>query len=197
MILRQYQSLGLLPELITFVFLAAAVATLALVTLRVSWRTPVALVPNAIGAGALAPAYADDDYCRAFAANFLAHWATWNEHTFRHRANRAIELMTPAVRPGFIATVDRAVGLVASLSQTQVMTLDQLTVHTLDPARGVHGVAFSGTLKSFYGGVGGHPEPYRGELLLRATSRLARLIASQSVASRAALVEPMRAAVGA
>ncbi len=170
MILRQYQSLGLLPELITFVFLAAAVATLALVTLRVSWRTPVALVPNAIGAGALAPAYADDDYCRAFAANFLAHWATWNEHTFRHRANRAIELMTPAVRPGFIATVDRAVGLVASLSQTQVMTLDQLTVHTLDPARGVHGVAFSGTLKSFYGGVGGHPEPYRGELLLRATA---------------------------
>ncbi|MBA3847495.1 MAG: hypothetical protein H0X45_12745 [Planctomycetes bacterium] len=174
MILRQYQSLGLLPELITFVFLAAAVATLALVALRVCWRTPVALVPNSIGAGELAPARADDDYCKAFAANFLAHWATWNEHTFRHRAHRAIELMTPTVRPGFVATVERAASLVASLSQTQVMALDQLTVQTFDAARGVHGVVFSGTLKSFYGGVGGDPEPYRGELLLRATTPTAQ-----------------------
>ena len=55
MILRHYRSLGLLPEIITFVFLVVAVVTVGGVLWRISWRDPVVLVPNARGSGPLRP----------------------------------------------------------------------------------------------------------------------------------------------
>ena len=98
MILRHYQSLGLLPEIITFVFLAVTVLTTAGVLWRIAARDPVVLVPNARGAGALQPAAPDEVYLRQFCTSFLMNWTSWNQHSYQFRKSQAISLMTPSVR---------------------------------------------------------------------------------------------------
>ncbi|HEX3133333.1 MAG TPA: TraE/TraK family type IV conjugative transfer system protein [Planctomycetota bacterium] len=168
MILRQYQSLGILPEIIVFAFLAASVMTLGYSVFKVSYRDPVIVVPNAIGAGPLLPASANDAYLTSFATNFLANWSTWNEYTYQYRRSIAISMMTPSVRAQFQAMAAQASGLMNSLSQSQSFDLQGLTLKRLDATFAQ--VTYSGNVRTYYGGVGGEAEPFNGALLLRAVT---------------------------
>jgi hypothetical protein len=168
MILRQYQSLGLLPELIVFAFLLASVLTLAYSTFKINYRDPVIVVANATGAGPLQPAQADEAYIRSFAANFLANWATWNQYTYQYRKSVAIMMMTPSVRSIFTDQAQRGSGLMTSLSQSQSLSVQDLTITALALDNAFVRVDFSADLRIYYGGIGGEVEPYHGSLLLRA-----------------------------
>jgi hypothetical protein len=167
MIFRQYTTLGLLPAILVFLFLTASVTTLGYVLFKVSYRDPVIAVPEAVGVGHLQPAVADETYIRAFATNFLAQWATWNEYTYQRRRSLAIGMMTPVVRGTFAAQAARSSDLMASLRQSQSLILQSLIVTPLDSEQQFFQVSFEGNLRVFYGGVGGDLDPYAGSLLLR------------------------------
>ena len=168
MILRQYRSLGLLPEIVVFAFILCSLLSFGYAAVRISWRDPVITVPNAIGAGALHPATADEAYIRAFAASFLGNWTTWNEYTYQYRKSIAISMMTASVRPQFRAMASKASNLVASLSQSQSYLPTSLEVSPGDVGGSYFIVRYLGELHTFYGGVGGGSDPYTGRLLLRA-----------------------------
>ncbi len=168
MILRQYRSLGLLPEIITFVFLVVAVVTATGVLWRIVWRDPVVLVPNARGSGPLRPATADDTYLRQFCTNFLINWTSWNQHSYQFRKTQAISLMTPAVRAQFTEMARRSGELVASLSESQTYHLASLEIAAVDVRQELWQARFAGEMFTYYGGVGGRPDPYSGILLLHA-----------------------------
>jgi hypothetical protein len=167
-ILRQYRSLGLLPEIITFVFLGVAVVAAGGVLWRISWRDPVMLVPNARGSGPLRPAAPDDAYLREFCTSFLMNWTSWNQHSYQFRKTQAISLMTPAVRAQFTEMARRSGELVASLAESQTYHLTSLEIAPADVGAGLWQARFTGEMLTYYGGVGGHPDPYRGILLLHA-----------------------------
>ena len=165
MILKQYSSLGIFPELIVAIAMVAVVITLSMVLHQVRSMPPAVLIPNAIGSKELRPIEADEAYARAFSDLFLSNWNTWNIYTYTARRQTAIGLMWPGVQGTFSAKSSSLGKLVDSLGQSQVLSISEVEVKPMNAE--IWYVKATGELKVYYSGVGGKPEPYVAGLMLR------------------------------
>jgi hypothetical protein len=166
MLLQRHDALGRLPAIVALVFAGGTVAVLGYLLATVLGHRPLLLVADAVPQPALAPAVPDAAYERAFARGFLQDWATWTPYSYRHCVACALERLAPAARADLGRLTADAAPLCDSLQQSQSLALDQLTLEPRPDQRVA--VRFRGRLTTYFGGVGGEPDPVAGTLLLHA-----------------------------
>jgi hypothetical protein len=167
MIFSDRQSLGTIPGVVIGLALCVCVGLFLDIAVLVAWSQPSAWVANVRSPGLVRPAGADEEYVRAFSADFLGNWASWSEYTFMFRRRVAISMMAPGVRARFTVQSRQALALLTSLAQSESFSLHSIAIHPVAGDAQLYRCEFTGDMRRFYGGVGGEAEGYSGTLALR------------------------------